>query len=67
MCEHECKLTSHALLTAVHSLPEVRRRALQSLDFKVKHGLLSQQDFLQVSHPGHLRLHAQWLEMLARV
>ncbi|KAF5833752.1 hypothetical protein DUNSADRAFT_9819 [Dunaliella salina] len=31
----------------VHPLPEVRRRALQSLDFKVKHALLSQQDFLQ--------------------
>lgn len=33
----------------VHPLQEVRRRALQSLDFKHKHGLLNTSDILQAS------------------
>ncbi len=32
----------------VHPLLEVRRRTLQSLDFKLQHGLLTQEDLVQV-------------------
>lgn len=36
-------------LRSVHPLQEVRRRSLQSLDFKIRQGLVTQDDFLQVS------------------
>lgn len=41
-------LYTTAAAAAGHPLPEVRARTLQALDFKLKYGLVSTQELLQV-------------------
>lgn len=43
---------STCVLSAVHPLADVRRRAVQALDFKVKHGLVDIADVIKASAQG---------------
>ncbi len=45
-----------SLLAAGHPLAEVRARTLQALDFKIKYGLITPQDLLQVRRPRSRRV-----------
>ena len=52
MSETELTHTQRVVLSAVHPLADVRRRAVQALDFKVKHGLVDIADVIKASAQG---------------